>query len=861
MQDGTIIKNVPEGITKEQLAARLGQTSGGLGPAASFDIPNEGPAPSTRGDYYANSAKRGIENLLSVGPAALDFLTGSSDRHKWLEAMQGGQAPTLTQELQRGYRGLTGTDPNMQAPDALTRYGGKALEFAVSGAPFSALTIARGAHALPAAMAELGSAAGGGVGYELGGDIGQGVGGETGRNVGQFVGSLGGSIAGMASPVTFSKIWAMASPNISKQGREAAVQAIAGSRLGGSMAANPETGANLANANTVVTALQQKGAGEFKPTIGQATGAEGVQSIEGTIARKTPEDLGRYAQRATENRQVIERAKDIDFPSGGDFQRGAASVTRNTIKQLDERLDTVLKAQETVANRVAGGTQQVSGERLQELRDAAQNAARASRDAKMRDIYATADRLKISENMDDVVALVRKVGGDDANTFQQMPPVFRKVIENYAQKQPTGRSIPADLMDAAGMAPKAASFQEVHSLWRETNSQLATAQRVGDANATYYLGQLKEALKTKLSKYEQAGQGELADKFKDFNKWFSTKYAPAFYEGVGGRMSATGRFGDVVKPEQVVSKFFTPSGVDDFNLIYQGNKEAQNALRDGVVGMFAEKAVKEGVIDKRAAQTFLRINDEALSKLPDIKATLSNASATNEALLERAARLRTKQTEVANSTVAKIAKADDPDAFMQSALTDKKQLLAIVSSAKDVTSRKAVLRSIADNIPEAAAKAKLDPLAFVVNNEESLRPVLNRLGPQHYDNLKILSNAETIMGRAAVPSSAVTPKMTSTVENLTGSTPRTIWAQSANTAAGRQSPVSGVLHLLSRFGIKYAENKTDEVLREVIYNPSLASALVAASARPVTIGQSNKIGEHLRNAGIRVAVNNMTDQE
>lgn len=857
MPDGTVIKNVPDGITKEELSARLGSMQGSSSEPASFDIPETQGA--SRSDFYKNSLLRGVENLLSLGPSALDALTGASGRRDAISSLEnaglikpGPRVPTATEGLQSAYRGITGMNPEMEAPDTLTRYGGKALEFAVTGGPFSARTVAGAAHRLPGAVAEIMSAGLGGVGHELGGDIGVNLGGETGRGIGQLVGSVGGSLAGMATPVTFSKIWSMTAPNISEAGRRASVNALAGKKLGGAMAANPVTGANIAAADDVVSALQQKGAGEFRPTLGQMSGAEGVQSIEGEIARKTPQDLGRYAQRATENRQVVEKAKDIDFPAGGDFRRGADVITRATVKKLDERLDSLTAQQERLASQVSGGAQQATGERLRELRDAAQQTARASRDAKIQDVYATADRLGVSESMDDAVSLVRKLGGDDTNTFQQMPPVFRRVLDEYAQKQPTGRYIPPDLMAEAGMNARPASFQEVHSLWRETNSQLATATRVGDTNATYYLEQLKGVLRGKLAKYEQEGQGELSDKFREFNKWFSTKYAPAFYEGVGGRMSATTRFGEAMKPEQVVGKFFTPSGVDDFQLIYGADRNAQNALRDGVLGMFAEKAIKDGRIDQRAAESFMRANTETLNKLPDIRATLGNAAATNEALLERASRLRTAQSEVSKSTVAKIANTEDPASLVQKALTDRRSMMGLIASAKDAPSRRSVLRAIADNIPIAAEKAGLDPLDFVTKNESVLRSALNRLGPQHYDNLKILANAETIMGRAAVPTHAVTPRMTTSVEELTGSSPRTIWAQTANTAAGRQSHTSAVLHLLSRFGIKLAEERADDVLREVIYNPELARDLVRASSQPFSKGASNRISGHLTNAGIRV---------
>lgn len=817
----------------------------------------EGAAPEDvgYGRKAVNMFKRGALNTLALaGGGPYDLAAGA------LEMLGIGPFPSMRQDIIRRFGPMFTVRPDQHASGSyapkglLEEYTLPAFEMAGAGAPFSLGTIARAAQPGAAALSELGSVIGGSVGLKLGGDVAEAVAGPEGRSTGEMVGALGGGIAGLGSPAAFNKIWATVRPNLSQASSEASVKAIAGKTLGGAINANPQAAANMQQADDVSAALRQKGAGEFRPTIGQATDAEGVQSLEAQLARSTPEDLGQYAQRQRENVDVINRARSIDFPEGGDFVRQAGNVQRATVKQLETRLDRVTKEMERVASGVQGGAQQAAGERLRQLRDQAQNAARAVKTAKISDVYATADRLGVSENMDDVVALVRRIGGDDPNTFQQMPPVFRQVIEEFGEKQVTGRSIPPDLMDAAGLSGgKPASFEKLHSLWRETNSQYATAERIGDQNAMYYLTQLKNSLRQKLAKYEGGDYQELADKFKDFNQWFSTKYAPAFYEGVGGRMSATSRFGDQVKPEAVVGRFFSPSGIDDFNLIYAGNREAQDALKDGVLGMFAESAIKDGRIDQRAAASFMRRNAETLDKIPDIRAALTDANARNAALAERGARLSAAVKAQDNSIVAQIAKTEDPAAFVQGALSNRRELMALVQSARTPEARRGVLRAIADNVPAAAARAGVDPLKFVEQNADTLRPVLNRLGPQHYDNLKILANADTILGRTQVPTHAVTPRMQDGLENITGSSPRTVWAQTANAAAGRQSHVSAFLHLFTRFGIRLTEKQTNAVLKEVIYNPELARDLVRSAGKPFSVGESNKLANHLANAGIRAA--------
>ena len=160
--------------------------------------------------------------------------------------------------------------------------------------------------------------------------------------------------------------------------------------------------------------------------------------------------------------------------------------------------------------------------------------------------------------------------------------------------------------------------------------------------------------------------------------------------------------------------------------------------------------------------------------------------------------------------------------------------------------------TVADGVPDAAAKAGMEPLQFVVANEATLRPTLNRLGEKHFDNLKTIAGGETIIGRTVPPKHAEVSPAIGAVEAITGSSPRTLYSQSANAAAGRQSYVSAGLHLLSRFGIKTSEERVADIMREIIYNPELAKRLSDAAKQPVTSAASNRIRDHLINAGIRV---------
>lgn len=865
-QDAPVVGEEPQRAAWES-APVVGEEA----PAPKAPVWSTPPKGNSTLDYLINSAKKGVGDFASLPGLIVDAFRGLTKSQFMEEMEKRGLVKPEGEIVKGGWAGLSrsgwdqllGADRDMKAPGTASRLAGKAVEFAVAGGPFSARTIAQAPNVGRALIAEAGSAIGGGVGSELGGDIGEKMG---SRTAGEVVGGVVGGISGLATPTVIDRAASYVAPRLSAAGREQAVQRIADRRLRGALDANPSTQANLRHAEQTTDDINrlalsgESGGRTMRPTIGQATGAPGVIDIERGVASGSPEDLGRYAARQGENRAAVDVATGAVFPPGGQVTRGAANTLTRATRALDDRLEAVMRQQEAVAANVRNAPQQIVGQQLQNLRDQAQNIARQAKNARVSDLYATAERLGVRDTMDDVVAVVRGLGQSDEHIYQNMPPVFGKVLREHGKdtKALTGRAIDPDLMAEAGIGvSKPVTFKEIHSLWREANSQLAAAQRTGDNNAAYYLSVLKDSLGQKLAKFEEQGFGELSEKFKDFNRWFSTKYAPAFYEGVGGRMNARGRFGDIVKPEDVTAKFFTPSGIDDFNMIVtqlpaEAQATANATLRDGIVGMFREKVVKDGIIDRTAARNFLRSNQETLDKVPDIRAALQDPTRTADALAERAARLSAGQRDLDKSRLAQIAKSDDPDGLIQRALGSQRELMALVSSARDESSRRAVLRAIADGIPQAAERAGMDPLAFLMANQQMIRPVLNRLGPEHFENLRIIAGAETILGRTVQPQHANVQRIIDPIEQATGSSPRTIWSQSVNTTAGRQSGMSAVLHLLSRYGIKMGEERVTDVMREVIYNPELARTLSQAASRPVTNAATNRLRGHLANAGIRV---------
>jgi len=117
----------------------------------------------------------------------------------------------------------------------------------------------------------------------------------------------------------------------------------------------------------------------------------------------------------------------------------------------------------------------------------------------------------------------------------------------------------------------------------------------------------------------------------------------------------------------------------------------------------------------------------------------------NDALLTRRANIVDQQKAVDKSVVAKIAKAEDADAVIKSALTNPAELKTLVAQAsRSPEGTQSLSRAIAD-----AVSQEKNPRQFLMENERTLKPLLNKLGPNHYENLQTLTKAEEKSEQAA----------------------------------------------------------------------------------------------------------------
>jgi len=698
-----------------------------------------------------------------------------------------------------------------------------------------------------------------------------GVSPERGAQIGEFLGSLGGPviasrIANVGEAVT-NKVASVGAEkfgitDVRPSSQKRAGEAMAIKQIGESIEAAPASGKNLAEAVDIQDKIPN-----FKPTLGQSSGAPGVIAIENKIASGTPQSLAKAAEREVENVAAIADFADSKFPAGKvspikPVETRYAQIVKTQQSKLDATNDQIAR----LAARQETSDTAAIGERLRELRNEAQVPARAVKNAAYRDLYETANKAGVKADVSDVQALMKEVAGSDAQAAQIMPGLYNDVgaaIKQYKPKAGPAILGPDGQPLAATTAKVEVPFEALHSMQKRAKADLNAALAANDGNRAYLIGQVHDKISDKIKAFEGTEFGIVADKLKAANAK-NAEYTRIFKEGLGGKTGpfAINKYGKVTNDEDIVRKLiFNPEnkrGTQEFFDVYGSNPEAHRLLKDGVTDMFAKAAVRDGEIKPALVETFLRQHKQQLDLVPEIRKQLTNTDAMNDALLTRRASIMEQQKAVDKSVVAKIAKSEDADAVIRSALTNPTEMKTLVAQAlRTPEGTQSLSRAVAD----AVAQHK-NPLQFLTDNEKTLKPLLNKLGKDHYENLQTLTKAEEMMGRVKSPTNVNLDKLKDIGEQTIGTSGKGILSRLMNVNKGYASAEYVTFDLGGRYIYKVKTEEANKIMEAAIYDPEMAKALInmpKQSAKQAI----NSLRSHAMSHGIRVAAvgaNNATDE-
>lgn len=602
-------------------------------------------------------------------------------------------------------------------------------------------------------------------------------------------------------------------------------------------------------------------------TLGQRSGARGVLDIEKKIASSSPEDIARYDSAMTGNKNALNSAFELAYPKpSGEISSIASKEYRAKIGNLNNLVTKNNNDIQALAKQFSSNPMSEIGARIREKFSENMEATRGIKTEKYNDVYSIADKHNIKTDMNPYVKIVRDIEGKLSNTHQGnlMPPVFSEILSKYggaripsAALTKTGNKV-LDMktrLDNATAIRSAATknieaeqkaadtpFREFHSLYKRVNRELRLAK---DDTTIHYLTQLKDGMTEQIRKLEGEKTGNLGEHFHEANRFYADDYVGVYKKGLGGRIGADGKFGEITSDEKIVDSLIlknnAKTSIDEFYQIFKNDAEATQLLKNG----FYDKAYRKFISDKsfganeispKAIESFIKNHKEAIDQIPGLKEEMMNADRLNDRLLARRQTLTQRAKTYDNGIVAKIAKSEDSESVIRDALKSKKTMLVLSTLAgKTKGGRESLSRSIADYVMK-----QKDPYDFLVQNEGTLRPVMDTIQRDrlpagmthsrqstHFDNLKNIAEMRRILDRVNVPEHAnIGDLISDALKGKTG----TSFPEAVSHAKSISRMGISKAYIGSIVGMKFLFKKRNELnqikMREAIYSKEIAEKLV-----------------------------------
>lgn len=723
--------------------------------------------------------------------------------------------------------------------------------------------------------AEAASVVTGSVGSEFGGEVGHKVAGAPGEVLGRIVGGISAGMTPLYFKTAGSTIWnsVQAAKTISKD-RASMMDNIAKAKIIQAIGENPQAPQNIEAASRL-----QKEIPGFNPNMAAAAGSPGLESLQTRLDMQSIDNMNRATENIRKSQEAIDHYYTSAFQVSGK-NLSATKTYRHTLKNLKSESAATEQELENIAQQYQRVPTGEVGARLREMRAQRKNVIRNQVNAAYDDLYKAADDLGIVDDASDLYALSREFNKQDPHIFQTMPSVYAKMRSIFGNKvEKASQDATGMIVDTQGnlfMPPLKedskimTNFQEMHSLYREVSKQYGKSLKAGDAQKSFYLGQIKELLDNKLLKFDDPVYGNFANHKKAVDDFFLNEYHKVFRQGVGGKIPYETRWGEVTPDEKIVSSLVmqkgTARGINQFNKLYEDMPQAQILLRDGIMDMFTTKAIKDGKIDSNAVRGFLNDYKEVFDNIPDLRNVFMNSDSLTTALANRQAAVIKKGKLLSQKSIspyAKIAGFESPKAAVQAGLDDPKIMRILSRNAKTKAERHDLTSLIADVVLE-----KPDPWRYILENEGQLKDHFNTLKSGHFQKLKNIAEAQSVLSRYKPPRYVETEEKDLFYKKFGTSFASALaqwrWALLYN----KTSIYYPAADMASKYLYKIRADKIDDLMERALYDPDLATTLSELTrVTPTTLGNLNvmenikKLGLHAINNGMRASTAAIPDEK
>jgi hypothetical protein len=473
-----------------------------------------------------------------------------------------------------------------------------------------------------------------------------------------------------------------------------------------------------------------------------------------------------------------------------------AKVQARRIKSLDEQIADAYRGQSVDPN--------VFGQRVANLVQKKEQAAIAS----VKPLYAEAFDIARAKNVelppasvDDIYNFV--VQSKDADVFRTFNTIFQKVERQFkpttVEPSPilTAQGTP---MTPGGKAYSAATIEDLDSLKREINSQLRKTDVPSEIR-------LLTDLKQRVGGHIDSLDPEFVTAYRNADKAYLQKVGLPFDAATLTTVDRK-KFVEQIAPAIIGNK----SNVSEF--INATGDQGVNLVRSAFLDAFTTAALKNDVLDPKAAAKWLKKNQGGVSLVPGLREELDGATRNVQQLIDSRNRLNADFQRVAGEQILSkegVRSAQELVGKMYGDIKFTNKFMSQYGADKD--SVNAARAFMLDDIINKSS----DPLATLADRNKAA--VFNRVfGPTYAQKVQDFATTADRLKRDVTQVAfrgETVPK--TTFEQVTGTTPQQVYSRFMNPVAGQGYAIATIF---SNFWAKKATDAAEEKLKRLLLNPT-----------------------------------------
>jgi len=558
-----------------------------------------------------------------------------------------------------------------------------------------------------------------------------------------------------------------------------------------------------------------------------------IDSFVQNLASRDPVFRAQYGAQYEAAKQALAQNQIRLFgdPTKAVVSAAAPDLTKvqtRRIKSLDEQIADAYRGQSVDPN--------AFGQQVANLVARKEKAAMAE----VKPLYTEAFDIAKAKNLElpasSVDDIYNFVAGERASDiFKTFPTIYNRVSQRF---KPTTTAPTPIMVQGVEVTPakkvefSAATIEDLDSLKREINRQLAKTSDSADIR-------LLSELKRRVGGHIDSLDPDFVTAYRNADKAYLQKVGLPFDTATLAAVDRK-KFVEQIAPAIIGNK----SNVSEF--INATGEQGTKLVRDAFTDAFTTAALKDGVLDPKAAAKWLKKNEGGVSLVPGLREELDSATRNVQQLIDSRNRLNADFQRVAGEQILSKEGVRGPQELVGKMYGDIKftnKFMSQYGADKDAVN--AARAFMLDDIMRSG-----DPIAMLTDRNKAA--VFNRVfGPTYAQKVQDFATAADRLTRDITQVAfrgETVPK--TPIEQLTGVPPEQILSRIYNPVSGATYAITS---LFSKFWAKKASEATEARLKDLLLNPADAInvfQVVQPSTKGVNTEKLNQAIEIGRKYGI-----------